>query len=302
MIIADNISISMIRSGKGDCIHLRFVGDSGKAHNIIIDSGPTATAGAFRSLISSICSVGESLDMLIITHYDDDHIGGILKTGDPGFNKIAFNAYIGEPELPELSARQNQRLFHILPSAKVCSPLLAGDILELDGGRIVVYAPTEKMLSAAKKKMKEADANLAGISDWNQSLDELMISEYSAVDTSVSNQASIVFTFELGNKRFLFCGDAWPENIPGGHYDMVKLPHHGSIRNISEEWLLKLETDSFLICADGTKHPNKQTIAKLIRRFGRITIYSNYSWWMNGFLIGDDKKFIQNGQLSFALI
>ena len=79
----------------------------------------------------------------------------------------------------------------------------------------------------------------------------------------------------------------------------MKLPHHGSIRNLSDDLLSKLEADVFLICADGTSHPNKQTVAKLLQRYDRITIYSNYSWWLNGFLNAEDMKFIQNGQLIF---
>ena len=88
MIFYENISITSIRSGKGDCIHLRFVGDAGIPHNIIIDSGPASAAGEFRSLMASIISTGESLDALFITHYDEDHIASILKNGDPGFRDI----------------------------------------------------------------------------------------------------------------------------------------------------------------------------------------------------------------------
>ena len=102
--------------------------------------------------------------------------------------------------------------------------------------------------------------------------------------------------------RNLFCGDAWAENIPGGKYDLVKLPHHGSIRNISDALLSRIQADTFLICADGTSHPNKQTIAKLLQQYGNISIYSNYSWWMNGFLMTDDMKYIKNGNLKLLII
>ena len=82
--LTDNLTISTIRSGKGDCVHICFIGSSGQPHNIIVDSGPTSSAGEFRNLLTSIIRSGETLDALIITHYDDDHIGGILKACDPG--------------------------------------------------------------------------------------------------------------------------------------------------------------------------------------------------------------------------
>lgn len=300
MISFERVALSTIRSGKGDCIRLRFIGDSGVPHNIIIDSGPTSSAGEFRGLISLIQANDEQLEMLIITHYDDDHIGGILKVGDPGFQAVYFNAYDGmEEESTNLSAAQNQRLFHMLPTTKVHSSVLAGDVFELDGARITIAAPDTDMLLRAKQKMKEKDVQFASATDWGMTLDELMVKPYPSTDTSIANQASIVFTFEYDSHRFLFCGDSWAKNIPGGHFDMVKMPHHGSIRNISDDLLSRLEADVFLICADGTSHPNKQTIAKLLQKYGEITVCSNYSWWLNDFLLPEDRKYIQNGQLIF---
>lgn len=116
--LTDNLTISTIRSGKGDCVHIRFIGSSGQPHNIIVDSGPTSSAGEFRNLLTSIIRSGETLDALIITHYDDDHIGGILKACDPGFTEIYFNAYAEATETENLSATQNQRLFHSLDKIK----------------------------------------------------------------------------------------------------------------------------------------------------------------------------------------
>ena len=299
MQLCDNLTISSIRCGKGDCIHLRFLGDSGQPHNIIVDSGPTSAAGEFRNLIENIFRSSETLDALIITHYDDDHIGGILKTGDLGFANFYFNAFAGSEETENLSAVQNQRLFHSLETSKIHPKVLAGDEIILDGARIIVHAPTSEMLSRAMAKMEEADAQLATVSDWSLSLNELMYKPYPSADTSIANQSSIVFTFEYAGIRILFCGDAWAENIPGGKFDLVKLSHHGSIRNVSEALLTRIQSEKFLICADGTSHPNKETIAKLLKQYGRISIYSNYSWWMNGFLLAEDMKYIQTGTLKF---
>ena len=129
--ILNNITLSTIRSGKGDCFHLRFNG-----HNVIIDSGPTSSAGAFRNLCNAILATGERLDALIITHYDDDHLGGILRVGDPGFHDIYLNAYDGVAENENLSAAQNQRLFHMLPSTIVHPNILSGELIEIGGMKL----------------------------------------------------------------------------------------------------------------------------------------------------------------------
>lgn len=291
------ITISSIRSGKGDCIHLRYNGC-----NLVIDTGPTSSAGAFRNLCETILATGECLDALIITHYDDDHIGGILKAGDIGFHDIYFNAYDGVAENDNLSATQNQRLFRMLPAAVAHPSVLAGDVIEIGGAKLTAHAPTDIALSKAKTQMRNADVSLGVISDWGFSFDELMEKDYPISDSSISNQASIVFTFTYGGYKILFTGDAWDESIPAGSFDIVKLPHHGSARNVSDELLTRLDTDAFLICADGTSHPNKQTIAKLLKIKGKAIIYSNYDWWLNGFLKPEDMKYIDSGKLTFTLI
>ena len=58
-------------------------------------------------------------------------------------------------------------------------------------------------------------------------------------DTSINNHASVVMEMEYRGAKLLFTGDAWAEDIlrvAGGSYAMIKLPHHGSVRNLSERW------------------------------------------------------------------
>lgn len=302
MISYDKLWIKTINSGNGDCIHLRYIGLSGIPHNIIIDSGPSATSGEFRNLCNSILSVGEKLDILLLTHYDEDHIGGMLKVGDMGFQEIYFNAYEGNVESENLSATQNQRLFHSLSVEKLHTTVIAGDLIELDGAKMVIHAPQKEVLEKTQDIMMVADENLSYISDWDYSLDYLMNEAYPSGDNSLSNRASIIFSLEFNNYRMLFCGDAWERDIPGGTYDLLKLSHHGSIKNISDKLLSRIDTQQFLICANGVRHPNKQTIAKLLKKYGTIEIYSNYNWWMKGCIGTDDMKYIDNGQLTFKKI
>ena len=68
MIDLQKITISTIRSGKGDCIHLRFVSD--KPYNIIIDTGPSSAAGHFRCLCETILKSGEDIDCLLIHFFN----------------------------------------------------------------------------------------------------------------------------------------------------------------------------------------------------------------------------------------
>ncbi len=68
------LEVYTYNAGKGDCIRIHFA----ESHNIFIDTGVTAFAHEFKRICDEIISMGETLDVLILTHVDDDHIGGIL--------------------------------------------------------------------------------------------------------------------------------------------------------------------------------------------------------------------------------
>ncbi|HJE03674.1 MAG TPA: MBL fold metallo-hydrolase [Aliarcobacter thereius] len=78
------MEIKFLKANNGDSIHISF-GNK----NILIDTGTGATYlskpngrpqnGELKSLINKLQSKNEKIDLLIITHWDDDHIGGVLK-------------------------------------------------------------------------------------------------------------------------------------------------------------------------------------------------------------------------------
>jgi beta-lactamase superfamily II metal-dependent hydrolase len=283
-----------------------------------VDTGPTSTGEAFRKRYRKIVASGECMDAVFITHYDDDHIGGILKLIELEpcikIGRLFFNAFSGGTvSSANLSAMQNQRLFHTnLPATVITDSVLAGQKYFLDGAVITVIAPTIENRSKALEKMKEANiglTQLAATSDWGKSFDELMDLPYPQSDNTIANLSSIVFVFEYCGKRLLFCADAPASSIISGltlvqdrDFDLVKLPHHGSARNINDMLLKMFSADKFLICADGTTHPGKLTVSKLLKEFPKVNIYSNYSWWMYGFLKDQDKHYLNEGILTFQNI
>jgi hypothetical protein len=98
-------------------------------------------------------------------------------------------------------------------------------------------------------------------------------------DQSVANGTSIAFLAEFGGKSCLFLGDAYPgvvcesikRLIPNGQtklkVDAVKMAHHGSKSNISEELMKLIDARYFLISTNGAifEHPDKAAIEAVIQ-------------------------------------
>lgn len=72
------LRIEMLPAGHGDCLLLEY-GDSAAPHRVLIDSGPFYAYPAFAQRILDLASSGQTLELLVITHVDTDHIDGAIK-------------------------------------------------------------------------------------------------------------------------------------------------------------------------------------------------------------------------------
>ncbi len=101
--------------------------------------------------------------------------------------------------------------------------------------------------------------------EWSKKIPVGTIAAFT--DGSVPNLSSIVILVKAGGKTLLMTGDARGDDILGylkaaGHavdgsqtLDVLKVPHHGSERNVSLEFFKALPARTYVISADG-KHGN----------------------------------------------
>ena len=282
-------------AGKGDCVRLEF-GEENNSHNVVIDTGVTR----FVQKFNEICNNLTSPDLLILTHVDDDHIGGVLALLRAGwkcpFKEVRMNR-TGAVDKGNayLSTRQNDEVYSRLVDQGIdVQPMFAGDSINLYSAMITAIWP-EKIVDDNNRN----DTPLAYHKDYGKALSFLADEPIRKIDRSINNRNSIVFIFEYDGHRLLFTGDAWGTDVINAlskdaddkqTFDLIKLPHHGAVGNISEDYPKYMETKKFLICTDGVMHPDKQTIAKLKKWYGDITIYSPSNWWKRGFFTDEDDK------------
>lgn len=157
------------------------------------------------------------------------------------------------------------------------------DALNLDGnqpfGGLVRTGDGEVVLGNLKLTVvAPSDGNLRALQEeWNKKIkpilkkeqDEAGRAEIAAyVDKSVANLSSIVVLAEADGKRILLTGDGRGDHTLEGleeagllddegrlEVDVLKMPHHGSIRNIDQDYFETIHARHYVISADG-KHEN----------------------------------------------
>lgn len=135
-------------------------------------------------------------------------------------------------------------------------------------------------------------------------------------DSSANNKSSIAFLFEFDNLKIAFLGDSVASICIKGlkehefslpyKVDAIKISHHGSRNNTSDELLKALPTDNYLISTNGKgkKVPSKVVLAHILKCSPdtNLKVYCNYEWWENEyngnyFTEFDKQKIIGNNSL-----
>ncbi|TDO96084.1 ComEC/Rec2 family competence protein [Flavobacterium sp. 245] len=286
------MEIKFLKAGSGDCILLKI-----ENKNILIDGGNDSIF--LIEEYNEIVLREEQIDLLIVTHHDDDHIKGILdlfkhievKGGNPQILNIVFNSPRKitnrlkiEEETNLLSYKQSYELENFLIKNTSIKWFTSTDekvksICEniSESLQIKLFSPDEETLLKYASN-KGAYLNSDHRCDWqtsfkilNQNLDDV------SQDSSLSNETSIVVFVEFNNVKILLTGDIIPkclntiidilkENEDKLKLDFLKLPHHASYRSLNSELLRKINCKNYIISTNSKKHylPNKRALLKII--------------------------------------
>lgn len=71
------VNVYVFKASEGDCLWIHYENESSTG-NIIVDGGIASTGAQIKKIIE-ICDINnESIDAIIATHVDEDHIAGII--------------------------------------------------------------------------------------------------------------------------------------------------------------------------------------------------------------------------------
>ncbi len=226
------LKVAFLDVGQGDAIYI----EAPNGKQLLIDGGPDA------KLLSSLSKVmpfaDRSIDVVLTTHSDLDHIGGLPLLLD------------------------NYKVTSIIENGAISSSKISENL-------------EDKIL---KKKINKAIARrgMKIILDEKKNIYFDVLFPDRDISKFDSNDGSIVGRLVYGNKSFMLTGDAtlytenlieWNESDATLHSDVLKLGHHGSHTSNGVLWLEKVNPEVAVISVDKNNrygHPHEDVIKRLL--------------------------------------
>lgn len=315
------MDIKILPAMHGDCILISF-GEGKNRKNILIDGGVSRTYRLYlKDELIKIKSKGEYIDLLIITHIDDDHIAGICRWfEDDEFDKSIikkvwfnskrnicrhFNSDVKEVENTvqlnvNLSNKKSVKQGIYLEDKLSELNTWVKEVIfeeykdEIGECKIRVLSPDLKGLEKLNNKWEieeSKNTKKARAVDYKYLIEELILRE-DVEDKSVPNESSIAVLMEYRESNILLLGDAKASVVVKAlnrigynesnklNLNLLKVAHHGSKNNISEELLKSIECKNYVISTDSQMHglPDKECLSKIIVSNREVNLYFNYNY------------------------
>ncbi|MBO5615533.1 MAG: hypothetical protein J5932_05345 [Prevotella sp.] len=295
---------NFLKASYGDCYFL-YIDYADKVFTILVDGGPKSTymrwdrgrlvGGCLKEELKSMLEHGEHIDLLIITHVDEDHIGGILSWFNDEVPSSDFvrEVWMNDDTEVNISEGLNNTAAQAASLKKLLTDngltlrdqIVSGQTVTFDWGEIAILAPTAIHINVVAEKIAKAideaqkdNLNNALNDNYNKDIKDLLSEDWTMGDLSAENDASIAFmlTTKTG-ERGLFLGDANIDtvmcNLSAEHgmlhplfCQLVKLSHHGSKNNFRPELLDVIKAEQYVVLTNGSYygHPDKEVISQII--------------------------------------
>lgn len=304
---------------------------------MLIDTGPNETYPALQRRLNQLPIAKDGhrhIDLLVVTHIDHDHIGGVKRLLDDKGLALTFgDIWFNSPPVPRARGVAEGQLLATLLGAgpkalpwneawsdgPVSTPAKGGGVqLEAKGLPILtLLSPSPNELNGLYKvwakelerlRLKQRDpAEVTPLARGIRTTAlEAIAERKTPEDKAIPNGSSIAFLLEHRGKSALFCADAFPSALSQAiqsvidrrglkgplSVDVLKLSHHGSRANTTNE-LLKVVKAKHYLCSTNNNyfnHPDEEALARVIVDSDAPTIWFNYDTPKNRFWDSPDLK------------
>lgn len=247
--LGENLKVVFFDIGQGDSIFI----ETPQKHQILIDGGPNNKVA--EKLGKQMPFWDKTIDLVILTHPDYDHLRGLLD---------------------------------VLDNYKVDNIMWTGELSE--GKTFEAWQEKIKQESAKIILAKKGVSAKAGTTNLNV----LFPAELPKQDSTNNNKTSIIAKLTFGSTSFLFTGDADKQaeqeitfNGEDLKANVLKVSHHGSRSATSQEFLANVRPSLAVISVGANNsygHPHQETLSNLLEfgikvkrtdQMGDVKILSN---------------------------
>ena len=250
---ASGLTVVFPKLGAADCAILMT-----EDHTVVIDTGEAEDAGIILRVLSDYHR--DTVDLLLISHYDKDHVGGAAEL----INALTIRRVIGS-SYPKASAE---------------------------------YAAYQTALSQAGLT-EEILSSPETVTIQDRFTLNICPPEQGAYAENESNNASVAVAVEYGDTRMLFTGDSMEERTEeilsefSGTFDLIKLPHHGREKDTTALLSDAFGTeDTAYIVTSSKQDPEHKKLQKAVSG----TLYRTRDGNITAFSDGTTVKITQSGE------
>lgn len=225
---AENLTVTFFNAGKADACLLQTANS-----NVLIDTGKNKFG---KEISEYLVQNGISeLDILFITHFDKDHVGGADKVLETvKVHQVYEPAY-------QSDSKQFVQYQEALDAAGINATALGQNIsFELDGVRYTIDV---------------ANQDYYGEDEEN---------DFSLVISVHYGETSMLFAGDAENPRL---GELMTEGV--GTYDVLKVPHHGKAEKLSASFFAAVRPEISIITSD-EEELEEDMVVDALRQYGSV--------------------------------
>lgn len=240
-----SISVHVLPALDGDCILLQAETDGALLASILIDGGRAGAYVRWKPIVDRLVATRPVLDLVVVTHLDADHIGGIvalledekrsLTIGEVWFNgrDQVEAALLVQAEQEAFSVKQADRLSQVIRSLSIPmnASLGSGPVhSEISDPRAKIGPFEISVLTPSRTKLAAMsgpwEAALQAVADQSRAapngLEKLGTSTIDVrslaaapdvADTAKPNGSSIGLLIKAFGRKLLFAGDCHPDDM-----------------------------------------------------------------------------------------
>ena len=226
--VTGNVTITSFNVGKADSLVLQTQNSV-----TVIDTGNKGDGKKIDKFLTKQ-GIG-TIDTLIITHFDQDHVGGASRV----INKMQVNQiYVPDYEKPQ-TEEYSSFIEKVQETGTPMTVMPAKDVIEwqADDAAFTLYAPEQ--------------------TDYGK---------------NEENDFSLVLYVRHGKNKLLFSGDAENARMKEivklhlGAVDFLKFPYHGNYLSMTEEFLDACKPKVSIVCCSEKENADPSTVETLQKR------------------------------------